>query len=95
MRTAPVSKLKASLSSYLRQVKAGDEVVITERGRPIARLTPVGTESWSAHLTEMAAEGRITVGSGKLTKTFWRLPRPKDPKGLVMRALLLERESGR
>ncbi len=46
-------------------------------------------------LAEMAAEGRITVGSGKLTKAFWRLPRPKDPKGLVMRALLLERESGR
>lgn len=95
MRTAPVTKLKASLSSYLRQVKAGEEVLITERGRPIARLTRVETVSWPAHLTEMATEGRITVGSGRLTKAFWRLPRPKDPKGLVMRALLLERESGR
>ena len=37
MRTATVSKLKASLSEYLRQVKAGEEVLVTERGRPIAR----------------------------------------------------------
>lgn len=94
-RTAAVSKLKASLSAYLRQVKAGEEVVITERGRPIARLAPIGTASWSIHLTEMAAEGRITIGSGKLTRKFWRLPRPRDPKGLVMRALLLERENAR
>ena len=40
MQTTTVSRLKMSLSTYLRQVKAGEEVVITERGRPIARLVP-------------------------------------------------------
>ena len=34
MQTATVSRLKMSLSAYLRQVKAGEEVVITEHGRP-------------------------------------------------------------
>lgn len=95
MRTAPVSKLKASLSAYLRQVKAGEEVLITERGKPVARLMPAGSASSTAHLSQMAAEGRIRIGSGKLPKSFWRLRRPKDPKGLVVRALLHERESGR
>lgn len=30
MKVAAVSKLKASLSKYLNQVKAGEEVLITE-----------------------------------------------------------------
>jgi hypothetical protein len=31
MKTASVSKLKASLSEYLKRVKAGEEVLVTER----------------------------------------------------------------
>lgn len=95
MKTVPVAELKASLSAYLRRVKAGEDVLVTERGRPIARLTPAGTAGWPAHLAAMEAQGLITAGVGKLPPGFWRLPRPKDPKGLVMRALLEEREGGR
>jgi len=95
MRTAPVAKLKASLSEYLRHVKAGDEVVVTERGRPIAKLSPITALEISGHLAAMASDGRIKLGTGRLAKRFWRLPRPKDPKGLVLRSLLAERDSGR
>lgn len=94
MKTAPVSKLKASLSEYLRHVKAGDEVLVTERGQPIARLLPVEAVAWPERLRRMEGEGRIKLGSGKLPKDFWRMPRPKDPKGLVLKALLEEREQG-
>lgn len=34
-----VRDLKNNLSRYLGQVEAGIEVVVTDRGRPIARLT--------------------------------------------------------
>ena len=96
MKTATVSKLKASLSAYLRQVKAGEEVLVTERGRPIAKLAPaVGSETLPEHLIEMEKQGLIKRGSGNLPKGFWDLPRPKDPKGLVLKALLEEREEGR
>ena len=40
MQTTTVSQLKMSLSTYLRQVKAGEEIVITKYGHPIARLLP-------------------------------------------------------
>ncbi|MBI2467866.1 MAG: type II toxin-antitoxin system prevent-host-death family antitoxin, partial [Candidatus Rokubacteria bacterium] len=33
-----MAELKAHLSRYLDQVKSGQEVVITERGRPVAKL---------------------------------------------------------
>jgi prevent-host-death family protein len=35
---ASVRELKGELSRYLRQVAAGEEVTVTSRGRPIARL---------------------------------------------------------
>ncbi|MGH2627989.1 MAG: type II toxin-antitoxin system Phd/YefM family antitoxin [Anaerolineales bacterium] len=40
--TVGVRELKARLSEYLRQVKAGRTVVITERGRVVGRLVPAG-----------------------------------------------------
>lgn len=95
MKTAPVSRLKASLSEYLRRVKAGEEVIVTERGKPIARLTPVKRIGvFPEHLVEMERQGRIKLGSGRLPKDFWKLPRPRDPKGLTLKALLEEREAG-
>jgi prevent-host-death family protein len=95
MKTATVSKLKASLSEYLRSVKAGEDVIVTERGRPIAKLTPVAdSDMLPDHLVEMEKQGFIKIGSGKLPKGFWDLPRPKDPKGLILKAALREREEG-
>jgi prevent-host-death family protein len=41
MTTAAVSEVKARLSEFLGRVKAGQEVVITERGKPVARLCPL------------------------------------------------------
>jgi len=96
MQTASVSKLKAFLSKYLRHVKAGEEVLVTERGRPIAKLTPaLGSAMLSKELAEMEKQGLVKIGRSKLPKDFWELPRPKDPKGLVSKSLLLEREQGR
>ena len=95
MKTTTVSKLKASLSEYLRSVKAGEEVLVTERGRPIAELTPAAnSDMLPDQLVEMEKQGLIKIGSGKLPKNFWDLPRPKDPKGLVLKAALREREEG-
>jgi prevent-host-death family protein len=96
MTTATVSKLKASLSEYLRRVKAGEEVLVSERGRPIAKLVPVtGGDSLPDHLAEMARQGLVRVGARRLSRAFWSLPRPRDPKATVRRALLEEREQGR
>ena len=96
MKTAAVSKLKAYLSDYLNQVKAGTEVLITDRGKPVARLVPISrTKTTGESLTRMEKQGLIKLGSGRLPKDFWTLPRPEDPKGLVRRALIEEREGGR
>jgi len=96
MKTAAVSELKAKLSDYLNQVKAGSEVLITDRGVPVARLVPVPrTKVTKGSMTKMEREGLIKLGSGRLPKEFWSLPRSEDPQGLVLKGLLEERERGR
>ncbi len=96
MKTAPVSELKARLSEYLNQVKAGMEVLITDRGKPVARLVPISrSKDIKESLVRMEKQGLIKLGSGKLPKDFWRMDRPNDPQGLVLKALLEEREAGR
>jgi prevent-host-death family protein len=96
MKTAAVSELKARLSEYLNQVKAGMEVLITDRGKPVARLVPVSrNKDLKESLVRMEKQGLIRLGPGKLPKDFWKIPRPEDPEGLVLKALLEEREAGR
>ena len=37
---ASSSRLKAKLGQYMRAVRSGKEVVVTDRGQPVARLVP-------------------------------------------------------
>jgi prevent-host-death family protein len=39
--TIGIRDLKTHLSSYVQEVKAGNVLIITERGQPVARLTPI------------------------------------------------------
>ena len=41
MKTVKIAKLKDRLSEHLRAVERGDEVIVTDRDRPIARIVPV------------------------------------------------------
>ncbi len=36
-----------------------------------------------------------TKGSGRISEDFWDLPKPEDPEGLLLKALLEDREQGR
>jgi prevent-host-death family protein len=96
MKTAAVSELKARLSEYLNRVKAGEEVLITDRGSPVARLMPIPRANATREtMSGMEKRGLIRLGSGRLPKDFWTMPRAEDSDGLVLRALLEEREGGR
>jgi prevent-host-death family protein len=97
MKTAAVSELKALLSKYLSKVKAGEEVVVTDRGRPIARIVPIkrGELEMPPHLLTLERAGLARIGKSSLPASFWSLPRPRNKKGLALKALLNEREDGR
>ncbi len=97
MKTAAISKLKASLSEYLDKVKAGEEVLVTDRGKPVARIVPLerAVTEMPPHLLAMERAGLVRLGAGTIPKGFWRKQRPKDRKGAALAGLLREREEGR
>lgn len=37
----------------------------------------------------------IKYGTGKISDEFWTMPRPEDPEGLLLKALLEDRREGR
>lgn len=96
MRRAAIATLKAKLSEYLDAVKSGEEVLVTDRGTPVARLVPVGRTDWAgSRMAELVRRGMIRPASRPLGRDFWKLPRPKDPEGQVLAALLEERAESR
>lgn len=97
MQKASVSELKASASEYLLRVKAGEEVLLTDRGKPIAKIIPLRRSDLpaDARISQLELAGLARVGKGKLPADFWLAPRLRDKEGAVLAALIAEREEGR
>ena len=58
-----IRELKSQLSEYLRRVKAGETVIITERGQPIGRIVPE-PETLDAKIRRLSDAGRAE-GNGE------------------------------
>jgi prevent-host-death family protein len=95
MKRASISTLRARLSEYLRAVRNGEEVIVTDRGTPVARLAPLAPVEWhDVHLQRLIEAGLVRPAEGALPDDVWDWPRPEDPEGLSLKALLEEREQG-
>ncbi len=76
-RTVGIRELKSRLSEYVREVKSGRTLVVTEHGQPVARMIPeaisvrervdalrrAGTVAWSGRrLRPAAPAGKVRGG---------------------------------
>ncbi|MEI2775610.1 MAG: type II toxin-antitoxin system prevent-host-death family antitoxin [Tetrasphaera sp.] len=52
-----VRELRDGLSRHLAFVRAGHTITVTDHGRPVARIVPVGVPS---RLEQLIAEGKVT-----------------------------------
>ena len=76
-------------------VRQGDEVLVTDRGRVIARLVPVtGTDLEDSRRDVLLRSGRLRAPTAKLPRSFWKRPHPVDSTGRSLDALLEERRDG-
>ncbi|MGH7553770.1 MAG: type II toxin-antitoxin system Phd/YefM family antitoxin [Longimicrobiales bacterium] len=95
MKRVSVAELKARLSEFLAAAKAGEDVVVTERGRPVARLTGLqGSLSSEARVEALLRAGLVRPPRGRLRPKFLELPRPADPQGRSLELVREEREGG-
>jgi len=82
-----VRELRQNLSRWLRRVENGESFEVTDRGRPVAHLTPL--PSRSDVITRLIAQGRIArVGRGNLADL--ELPPPARPGELSISEALQE-----
>ena len=95
MKRATVTEAKNGLSALLDQVKAGETILITDRGVPVARLAPATSTASpddDGRIDRLVRAGLATRGTGE---TRWLLDRPLTPtSGSVVEILLQDRDSG-
>jgi prevent-host-death family protein len=65
-----IRDMKNRLSKYLKLVRMGKEVVITDRGKPVAQLTPVkpAAETEEEVIARINALPWVRPGNGKKVK---------------------------
>lgn len=97
-KTAGVREFRTKLSEYLREVKRGETVLITDRGQVIAEVTPPGKGTVlelsreDRELRQLLADGLVSH-LGTQEEGEW--PEPKDRgvrRGEAQAALEADRE---
>jgi prevent-host-death family protein len=76
----PVTELRAHLSEWLERARGGDEVVITDRGVPVARLLGLTT---AVTLERLAADGVIGRPAATKRPRASGRPRPRSRRPLA------------
>lgn len=93
MHTVNIADLKNNLSAYLARVRAGEELLVKDRHRPIARLVPlIASDDLDAEEVEMAANGLLRLPEEELPESFWKMPAPEVSLADAVGAVVAERD---
>jgi prevent-host-death family protein len=94
VKRATITEAKNGLSALIDQVKAGETILITDRGVPVARLEPTSAVDWDARLARLERQGLIRRGTGDIRKAL-DLPLARTVDGSsVSDVVIEERRSG-
>jgi prevent-host-death family protein len=75
MQTVNIAELKNNLSAYLEQVKNGEELIVKDRNRPVARLVPLTFgEDLDAEEESLVAAGLMRLPIKEKSDDFLSLP---------------------
>jgi prevent-host-death family protein len=88
MASVGVRELRDNLSHYLRRVRRGEMLVITDHGKPIGELSPATTGRSAQQARVLVRRGMASWSGGK-PRGMARSPRPKG--GLVSDAVIEDR----
>ena len=74
MTTIGIRELKAHLSRYLRRVRKGESLLVTDRGRGIATIMSVNESRVRQKALQLVRQGKLDWGGGKPTGLKHRVP---------------------
>jgi prevent-host-death family protein len=93
MRTVNIGVLKNQLSAYLQLVQKGEEIVVRDRNKPVARILPFTLPlppegDHEAEVAYLIATGQAKAPKQKMDwEAFWALPAPSVPDEAVKEAI--------
>lgn len=96
MKAIGIRELKAHLSRYLREVQAGEVILVTDRGRVVAELREPGSGTVAESrvdraLRRLADTGALIIGEAHDECVYQRSPL-RAPSGTARALLDEERE---
>ncbi|HEX3661599.1 MAG TPA: type II toxin-antitoxin system prevent-host-death family antitoxin [Acidobacteriaceae bacterium] len=92
VKSVNIGELKNRLSTYLRYVREGEEVVIKDRNRPVARILPFEPRSLSEEEALLVASGKMKLPEKEMDwDEFFCLSKANVPREVALKALLESR----
>ena len=98
MKMASISEAKNSLSALIDKVRKGSSILIMDRGRPVARLEPVGADVAGdrGRLEQLIRDGIVRPARAAWPQALIESPPPRAQHGAsLVDALIDERRQGR
>jgi prevent-host-death family protein len=96
MQTVGIRELKNRLGVYMDRVRKGERIRVTDRGKPVAELAPIGRPVGDEEaLAELDRRGELTLGrrlSKRQRRQLYRSCPPASPT--MSSGELLDQERG-
>jgi prevent-host-death family protein len=93
MRTVNIAELKARLSAHIQHVRQGEEILVCERNKPVARIIPCREKDHAEQDRELIARGVLVPPLKRRSTARWPLPPGNISDEVVLRLWQEERES--
>jgi len=93
MTAVNIAQLRGHLSTYLKRVRRGEEILIRDRDTPVAKLVPLREgQIHSKRMLRLAARGLVRLPKKPMDwDAFFALPAPDVPLEKLLAALDAER----
>ena len=72
MRSTNIAELRNRLTQYLREVRAGEQIVVRDRHRPFAKIIPLTIDESAAEDNTLVASGLMRKAERPLPSRFWK-----------------------
>ncbi|WP_153306868.1 type II toxin-antitoxin system Phd/YefM family antitoxin [Desulfonatronum thioautotrophicum] len=65
MESVGIRKFKENMGHYVELLKSGQDIILTDRKKQIARITPAGIPATEEAIRQMVMDGKANWGGGR------------------------------
>jgi prevent-host-death family protein len=91
VRSTNIADLRNHLTRYLKEVRAGEEIVVRDRQLPFAKIVPLAHDD-EAEDSALVASGLMRRAERTLPASFWRVRRPSIERDVAANAVSRDRD---